>query len=132
MTRVRLAIASGAALLLIIVAALIYRTGSGAGAAKVEARVERDHGTRVAEARTDERAAAVSAVAIGATTARRSAAFDDYVLTSIKEMRDALAAVPPAPAGAPLPAAPVDSLRDQLNAGIARANRAAEPAGAPR
>jgi hypothetical protein len=131
-TRVRLAIAAGAALLLIGVVALIYWTGAGAGAAKVATRVQREHGQRVAEARTDERVAATTTAAIGVSAARRSAAIDDYVLTSIKEIRDALAAVPPAAAGDPLPAAPVDRLRDQLNVGIARANRAADPPGAAR
>ena len=130
MTQLRLAIAAGAALVLIGIVALIYHAGSSAGGDKVTVRTEKAHTVAVAASRSDERAAAASSAAIAASTSRQAAAIDDYVLSSIQEMRDALDRLPPAAAGAPLPAAPVDSLRAQLNAGITRANRAAGAAAA--
>jgi hypothetical protein len=86
-------------------------------------------------ARTDEKAAASVATAIGADVDQRNADATLHIDVTTKEIADAFAALPPpAPAPAagseprPLPAAPVDRVRDRLNEGISRANRAAGPA----
>lgn len=130
MTRVRII------LIVVVVVAiaagvfLLRRGGETAGAAKVTATNDRAHAAGVTEARVDERAAATVTVAIAARTVRIEAKTDAYVDTMIKDMRDAIADVPPTAADAALPAAPVDRLRDSLNAGIDRANRAADAASA--
>lgn len=73
-----------------------------------------------------------TAQTIGARTEERTRDASVHVDITTKEIRDAFDQLPPAPpapvAGAPapdLPAAPVDRLRERLNEGIARANRAA-------
>ncbi|WP_267396965.1 MULTISPECIES: hypothetical protein [unclassified Sphingomonas] len=104
----------------------VYHHGETAGSAKVEAKTEHRHTAAVADARTDERAAKDAAASIAKHVARADDLSTAALQTTIKDLRDALDAVPPAPAGAPVPAAPVDGLRDSLNAGIARANRAAD------
>ncbi len=109
---------------------LIRRDGETSGAARVTATNEKAHAAGVAEARVDERAAAAVTASIAARTVRIEAKTDAYVDTMIKDMRDAIADVPPAAADAALPAAPVDRLRDSVNAGIDRANRAADAASA--
>jgi len=89
-------------------------------------------------ARQDEKTAGRAADAIGADTARQNDAAHVQIDLTTKDIRDAFDALPP-PAPAPaagepapaLPAAPVDRLRDRLNEGVARANRAAGTAGAP-
>lgn len=125
-------ILTGVVLIALVAAVVtIWRVASAAGAHRVEARVERDHGARVAEARTDERAAGDVAAAIATRVSRADDLSTEAVKATIKDLRDAIDAVPPAAAGDPLPAAPVDELREHLNAGIARANRAGEAAGAP-
>lgn len=131
MTRLRLIILG-----VILVAALfglwaIRHSGEKAGAAKVTRAVEQQRTERVAEARADERTAAVVSDSISRRVARADDLSTQAVKATIKDLRDAIDTVPPAAAGAPPPAAPVDSLRDTLNAGIARANRAAgaAPAG---
>jgi FtsZ-interacting cell division protein ZipA len=131
MTRLRLIIIGA-----IVVAALlglwsIRNSGEKAGAAKVTQAVERQRTERVAEARVDERTAAVVSDSISRRVARADDLSTQAVKATIKDLRDAIDNVPPAAAGASPPAAPVDSLRDTLNAGIARANRAAgaAPAG---
>jgi hypothetical protein len=106
----------------------IYHHGETAGSAKVTAKTEQRHTAAVAEARTDERAANDAAASIAKHVARADDLSTAALQTTIKDLRNALDAVPPAPAGAPVPAAPVDGLRDSLNAGIARANRAADAA----
>lgn len=109
---------------------VLYHHGEKAGAAKVEAKVEKAHAAAITDARHDERAAANASATIATSTAQQtiaSAAVTHYI---VKELHDAIDAVPPAAPGAALPAAPVDSLRASLNTGIAGANRAADAADA--
>jgi hypothetical protein len=89
-------------------------------------------------ARTDEKTATRAATAIAADVEQRNADATVHIDLTTKAIRDAFDALPPPPPapapGAeprPLPAAPVDSVRDRLNESIARANRAAGAAGAP-
>lgn len=112
--------------------ALIYSNGEKDGAAKVSAKVERQHEERVAEARTDERAAQASADRIGNTIAKTNAAATVAEHSAVEDLLHAIDTIPPAPSATPvaLPVAPTDELRDALNAGIDRANRAAETADA--
>ncbi len=130
MTRVRIVLIVAAVVAIAAGVFLVRRGGESAGAAKVTAVNERTHSAGVAEARVDERAAATVTAAIAARTVRIEAKTDAYVDTMIKDMRNAIDEVPPAAPDAPLPAAPVDRLRDTLNAGIDRANRAADAASA--
>lgn len=130
MTRGRL-IAIGVVLVAVVaVLVWVYRSGGRAGADHVTAKVERDHGAAVADARADERRGATSTATIAARTARADDMTDRLVRQTIQELRDAITDVPPAVAGDPPPPAPIDGLRDRLNASIARADRAAEPASA--
>ncbi|MEG3167498.1 hypothetical protein U1737_04740 [Sphingomonas sp. LB3N6] len=130
MTRIRIIVAIVVVLAIVAGVAMIRRGGETAGAAKVTVKVEKAHAERIVEARTDERTAATVTQSIAARAVRLDALTDAYVQTTIKDLRDALAAVPPAADGAALPAAPVDRLRDGINAGIDRANRAADVANA--
>jgi hypothetical protein len=129
-SRLRLIIGAGVLLAIIAGIWLIRHSGEKAGAAKVTQAVERQRTERVAEARADEHTAAVVSDSISRRVARADDLSTQAVKATIKDLRDAIDTVPPAVAGDPLPAAPVDSLRDTLNAGIARANRAAEDAAA--
>lgn len=129
MTRVRVIVAIVVALAIVAGVVMIRRGGETAGAAKVTATNDKAHTAQVVEARADERAAATVTQSIAARTVRIDAQTDAYVQATIEDLRNALANVPPAAADAALPAAPVDRLRDSLNAGIARANRAADDAG---
>jgi hypothetical protein len=132
MTRARLIMVGVVALAIVAAIAWIRAGGEKAGAAKVEHRAERDHSERVVEARTDERTAGDVAASIDRRVARVEDLSTAAVAATVKDLRDAIDAVPPSAAGAPPPAAPVDSLRDTLNAGIDRANRAAASAEALR
>jgi hypothetical protein len=132
MTRARLIIAGLVLLAILGVVAWIDAHGQKTGAAKVEHRAERDHSARIVEARTDERTAGDVAASIDRRVARVEDLSTAAVAATVKDLRDAIDAVPPSAAGAPPPAAPVDSLRDTLNAGIDRANRAAASAEALR
>lgn len=83
-------------------------------------------------ARTDEKTATRTATAIGAQVEQRNADATLHIDLTSEEIRHAFDDLPapqptPAPGAEPraLPAAPVDRVRDQLNASIARANRAA-------
>ena len=129
-TRIRIIIVVMAIVAIVAGVALIRRGGETAGAAKVTAKVEKAHAASIVEARADERAAATVTQSIAARTVRIDAATDAYIKTTIEDLRNALAVVPPAADGAALPAAPVDRLRDQINAGIDRANRSADVADA--
>lgn len=113
------------------VIALTYRSGSAAGGAKVTAKVEKQRAEHVAQARTDERKATAVTIAIADRTARADALSETLLRTTIQDLRDALDSTPPAAAGAAPPVVPVDRLRDDLNAAIARANGQAGPAAAP-
>lgn len=119
-------------IIMIALLAWIYHAGSKSGADHVTAKVERQHGAAVAEARADERKAAASTATIAARAARADALTDQYVRQTIEDLRNAIDTVPPVSAGDPVPAAPVEQLRDRLNAAIARANRAADPPAAAR
>ena len=130
MTRARIIIAALVLLAILIAVWAIRRNGEKAGEAKVTQQAERQHADRVGEARADERAAAVVTDSINRRVDRADALSTAAVQATIKDLRHALDAVPPAPAGAPLPAAPIDGMRENLNAGIDRANRAADAADA--
>lgn len=114
--------------------ALIYHKGETAGGAKAEVRAERAHAKTVAVARADERQAQATVDAIG----RRVAAADDktdiLVRTKIREMHDALDAMPGALNGdaRSTNAVDADSVRDHLNALVVDANRSADAADAER
>lgn len=89
-------------------------------------------------ARQDEKVATRTATAIGADVDRQTADATLHIDLTTKDIRDAFDSLPPpmpAPAAGaeprPLPAAPVDRVRDRLNESIARANRAAGDATAP-
>jgi hypothetical protein len=129
MTRIRVILAI--ATLVAIVAGVVWirSGGESAGAAKVTAKANVSHAASVSEARADERAAAAVTQSIAERTVRIDAKTDAYVQATIEDLHNALADVPPAAPGAALPAAPVDRMRDSLNAGIARANRAGGDAG---
>lgn len=129
-TRIRIILAIAAIVAIVAGIAWIRSGGETAGAARVTATTAAAHTAQVTEARADERAAATVTQAIAARTVRIDAQTDAYVQATIEDLRNALANVPPTAADAALPAAPVDSLRDSLNAGIARANRAASDADA--
>jgi hypothetical protein len=130
MTRARL-IAGGLILLAILAGIWAVRHGGErAGAAKVTQQVERQRVDRVAEARADERTAAVVSESISRRVTRADDLSTMAVQATIEDLRNAIDAVPPAVAGAPVPGAPVDSLRDTLNASIDRANRSADAADA--
>lgn len=90
-------------------------------------------------AREDEKTGSRSADFIAAETTRQTDAARVQIDLTTKDIRDAFDTLPPpaqpVPSGATapaLPAAPVDRLRDRLNEGIARANRAAGDASAAR
>jgi hypothetical protein len=90
----------------------------------------RDDQTPAAVARRDEKTAARTATAIDAATQTQTHDATVHIDLTTKEIHDAFSALPaPQPAAGPsprvLPAAPVDGMRDRLNEGIARANRAA-------
>lgn len=130
MTRLRLIVAGVVLLAVVGAVAWIRAGGEKAGAAKVEHRAEREHGARVVEARTDERTAGAVAASIDRRVARADDLSTAAVAATVKDLRDAIDAIPPSAAGVAPPAAPVDRLRDTLNASIARANRSAAAADA--
>lgn len=120
----------------IVVALILCATLLAAGFLLLSRLMPKYDPTPIVTARKDERKAAGVGEAIGQAATAQAHESAVHVDITTKEIRDAFQAVPPAlvaPAGddAPLPAAPVDRLRDQINAGIARANRAAGDAGAP-
>ncbi len=129
MTRAKILIGLGLILAVVAIVAVIFARGERSGAAAVTAKAGQQHNAAIADARTDERAAGDVAASIAGSVARSDALTDAYVKTTIKDLRDALAAVPPAAPAVPAPAAPVDGMRDTLNAAIDRANRAAASAG---
>lgn len=109
-----------------------HRKGERAGADHVTMQVQRDHATAVAVARQDERAAGDASATIATSVAQQTVASAAVTHHIVEDLRNAIQSVPPAAAGDALPPAPVDSLRDTLNAGIDRANRAADAAEALR
>lgn len=111
--------------------ALVYRSGSAAGGAKVTTKVNAQRAEHVAQARTDERKATEVTIAIADRTARADALSETLLRTTIQDLRDALDSTPPAAAGVAPPVVPVDRLHDDLNQAIARANGQAGAADAP-
>ncbi len=109
-----------------------HRKGERAGADHVTVQVQRDHAAAVTLARQDERAAVDASATIATSVAQQTVAFAAVTHHIVEDLRNAIQSVPPAAAGDALPPAPVDSLRDTLNAGIDRANRAADAAEALR
>ena len=129
-TRIRIIIAIGVLVAIVAGVVMIRRGGEISGAAKVTSKVERAHAERITEARTDERAATAVTQAIAARAVRIDAQTDTYVQSTIEDLRNALNDASRAADSAALPAAPVDRLRDNINAGIDRTNRAADAADA--
>lgn len=121
----------GVALAVAVIAALIF-----AMAVFALARIwPREDQTPTVIARRDEKTAERTATAIGAATQTQTHDATVHIDLTTKEIHDAFSALPaPQPAAGPsprvLPAAPVDGMRDRLNEGIARANRAAGSTGA--
>jgi hypothetical protein len=110
--------------------ALIRSDGEKAGAAKEEVKAAKGHAEAVANARADEHTAQAVSNRIAASAARSDDMTTTYVRSTIEDMHHAYDAVPPAAPAAVPPPAPVDSVRDNLNAIIARSNRAAAAGGA--
>jgi hypothetical protein len=112
--------------------AIIYHRGSTAGAAKVEAKVEKAHAKTVAEARTDERQAQATVDVIGKRVAIADDKTTTLVRSKISEIHDALDATPGGPVGATVPPPVFDGsgVRASLNAVVDSANRAADAADA--
>lgn len=110
----------------------VHRQGEREGADHVTVQAQRDHGAAVTAARADERLAANASSTIATTVAQQTVASAAVTHHIVENLRNAVQTIPPVAPGDPLPAAPVDSLRAELNAAIALANRAAEPATAPR
>lgn len=109
-----------------------HQKGERAGADHVTVQVQRDHAAAVTVARQDERAADDASATIATSVAQQTVASAAVTHHIVENLRHAIQSVPPAAAGDALPPAPVDSLRDTLNAGIDRANRAADAAEALR
>lgn len=110
---------------------LVYRSGRTAGGASAKVAIGEHHRARTAEARGDERLAADVTAAIADRAARADVLSETLLRHTIEDLRNAIDAMPPAAAGAAPPVVPVDRLRDDLNASIARANGTAEAASAP-
>ncbi|WP_288935484.1 hypothetical protein [uncultured Sphingomonas sp.] len=109
-------------------AAHMFGKGEKAGANKVTVQIQRDHAVAVADARTDERAAVAASSTIATSVAQQTVASAAVTHHIVETLRNAIESVPPATPGDPMPAAPVDRVRDDVNAAIARANRAAAAA----
>jgi hypothetical protein len=121
----------GAVLLVVLIAASIFALVVF-GLARIW---PREDPTPAAVGRRDEKTAERTATAIGGAAQSQNRDATVHIDLTTKEIHDAFSALPaPQPAAGPsprvLPAAPVDGVRDRLNEGIARANRAAGSAGA--
>lgn len=117
---------AGAVLGVVIVAAIIF-AGVVFGLAKIWPHADP---TPAIVARKDEKTAQQAATAIGATAGAGTKDATVHIDLTTKEIHDAFSNLPPPQPAAvgsprPLPAAPVERLRDRLNESIARANRAA-------
>lgn len=130
--QIRAVFVGGVLVALLGIILFAHRLGERAGADHVTVRAQRDHGAAVTAARADERLAANASDTIATTVAQQTVASAAVTHHIVENLRNALDSVPPVAPGDPLPAAPIDSLRTDLNAAIALANRAAEPATAPR
>ena len=106
---------------LLVVAALVgaHRKGERAGADHVTVQVQRDHAAAVTVARQDERAAVDASATIATSVAQQTVASAAVTHHIVENLRHVLDTIPPAPAGDPLPAAPVDGMRDDINTAIA-------------
>jgi hypothetical protein len=121
----------GAILFVVLIAASIFALVVF-GLARIWPRQDQ---TPIVVARRDEKTAERTATAIGTATQTQTHDATVHIDLTTKEIQDAFSTLPaPQPAVGPsprvLPAAPVDGVRDRLNEGIARANRAAGSAGA--
>lgn len=130
--QIRAVFVGGLLVALLGVILFVHRQGERAGADHVTVQVQRDHAAAVTAARADERLAANASSTIATTVAQQTVASAAVTHHIVENLRNAVQTIPPVTPGDPLPAAPVDSLRAELNAAIALANRAAEPATAPR
>lgn len=115
----------------VVLLVVVYHQGKTTGAATVTATAVKEHSARVAEARTDEHTAQAVTDRIGARVAAADDATTEFVRNKMKDMSDAIAAIPAAPAGGPTPVFDTDGVSASLNAVVDRANRAAEAADAP-
>lgn len=120
----------GAVVLLFVVYLHGEHKGEAKGAAKEIKKVEKAHQAAVVAAHVDTKAAQGTADQIGAATARTNAQVTDLVQSKIQEMHNVIDAIPASAAGAPLPPAPVERMRDDLNALGDGARRAADAADA--
>ncbi len=130
--QIRAVFVGGLLAVLLGIILFVHRQGERAGADHVTVQTQRDHGAAVAAARNDERLAANASSTIATTVAQQTVASAAVTHHIVENLRNAVQTIPPVAPGDPLPAAPVDSLRAQLNAAITLANRAAEPPTAPR
>jgi len=114
--------------------AAIYLKGETAGGAKVQVQAEKAHTKAVAESRSDERQAQATVDAIGARVARTDDATTELVRSRMTEIHNDLDATRGSTAGAVSPPPQFDTggVRDNLNALVADANRAADNADAER
>lgn len=126
----KLVLPIGVVVALLIAIGIIHHKGEAAGEAKVTAKVERQHAAAVTDARVDERAATAAAAAVGSQSMAKTDAAIAALQLEEKRIHDVLDAVPPAEPGAALPPAPVGVLAASVNAGIDRANGAADAADA--
>jgi hypothetical protein len=108
----------------------IHHSGEKSGAAKVEAKQAKAHTAAVTAARTDEKAAQATTDQIGTRVAKMDDATTDYLRNQLQELHNEIDAAHAASASAA--AVPVDTVRvsASLDAGIARANGAADAADA--
>lgn len=130
--QIRAVLVGGLLLALLGVILFIHRQGERAGADHVTVQAQRDHAAAVKDARADERLAVNASNTIATTVAQQTIASAAVTHHIVENLRNAVQSIPPVAPGDPLPAAPVDRVRADLNAAIADANRAAEPAAAAR
>lgn len=130
--QIRAALVGGLLLALLGVILFVHRQGERAGADHVTVQAQRDHAAAVKDARADERLAVNASNTIATTVAQQTIASAAVTHHIVENLRNAVQSIPPVAPGDPLPAAPVDRVRADLNAAIADANRAAEPTAAAR
>lgn len=117
---------AGAVLAVVVIAAIIFAVVVF-GLTKIWPRADP---TPAAVARKDEKIAQHAATAIGAAAAGTNKDATVHIDLTTRDIHDAFSTLQPPHPAAPgdtrsIPAAPVDRLRNRLNEGIARANRAA-------
>ncbi|QXT34347.1 hypothetical protein KV697_10925 [Sphingomonas sanguinis] len=117
---------------LLVIFLVVRHQGERAGADHVTVKAQQDHAAAIADARADERLAANASSTIATSLAQQTVASAAVTHHIVENLRNAVQSLPPVAPGDPLPAAPVDRVRADLNAAIDHANRAAEPGTAAR